>query len=395
MPAAKLILLSSGVTILVLLGGLYSAREYLIEYLRTELALETPASLPPREPEGTVIPDVVAQANDAVVSIVVSKDVPIYERYFEPLDPFGWFGMVPRLRQEGTERQDVGGGSGFVASPEGLIVTNRHVVADDDATYQVVLADGTAYEAIVKARDPILDIAVLALASQPETPLPYLPFASSSTVRLGETVIAIGNALAEFNNSVSVGVVSGIGRNITASDGRGQFEDLNQVIQTDAAINPGNSGGPLLNIRGEVVGVNVATSLGADNISFALPANVVAPIVASVSQYGEIRRPYLGVRYTMITPRLVAANNLSVDYGALVGRGELPEELAVIPGSPAARAGVVENDIIQKIGATELREVDLATELRKYAIGDSVTLTIWRNGEVITVTTVLEQAPTE
>lgn len=395
MPAAKLILLSSGVTILVLLGGLYSAREYLIEYLRTELALETPAPLPPREPEGTVIPDVVAQANDAVVSIVVSKDVPIYERYFEPLDPFGWFGMVPRLRQEGTERQDVGGGSGFVASPDGLIVTNRHVVADDDATYQVVLADGTAYEAIVKARDPILDIAVLALASQPETPLPYLPFASSSSVRLGETVIAIGNALAEFNNSVSVGVVSGIGRNITASDGRGQFEDLNQVIQTDAAINPGNSGGPLLNIRGEVVGVNVATSLGADNISFALPANVVAPIVASVSQHGEIRRPYLGVRYTMITPRLVAANNLSVEYGALVGRGELPEELAVIPGSPAARAGVVENDIIQKIGATELREVDLATELRKYAIGDSVTLTIWRNGEVITVTTVLEQAPTE
>lgn len=280
-------------------------------------------------------------------------------------------------------------------SPDGLIVTNRHVVADDTASYSVMLADGTTYGVVVKVKDPVLDIAILELSQRPAEPLAYLTFGDSNQVRLGETVVVIGNALAEFNNSVSVGIISGIGRSIVARDGQGMTEQLSNVFQTDAAINPGNSGGPLLNLAGQVVGVSVAASLGAENIGFAIPSQAVEQIVTSIKQFGEIRRPFLGVRYTMVTERLASMNNLPVTYGALVARGETIDDLAVMPGSPADMAGIRENDIILSINGTSLEETDLATVLRSLTPDTNVTLKLLRQGQEIEVPVTLTTAPTE
>ncbi len=400
-PSVGLLVLSSSIiTIILLLTAGYIVREPLVAYLVQEA---THGGMTTEVGDQTVLPHqgsdlvvrTVAAANPAVVSVVVTKDVPIYEQYYEEYNPWGFWGgfQIPRVRENGTEEQEVGGGSGFVVSADGLIVTNRHVVDDVEARYTVLLNDGTSHDVTVVARDPQLDIAILKFDTLPVDGVTHLRFGDSTSLQLGETVVAIGNALAEFRNSVSVGVVSGLARSITASDGRGRSEQLDQVIQTDAAINPGNSGGPLLNLRGEVVGVNVATSRGADNIGFALPAHVVERVVASVAEFGEIVRPYLGVRYTMINERVQELNNLAVDYGALVIRGDTREELAVMPGSPADKAGVTENDIILRINDVELRERDLATILRDYGVGDTLTLQLLSKGEERTVTVILEQAP--
>ncbi len=392
---AKVALFSSAITMCLMVMVLYVARDPLLAYLKEELTLNEQQEMGLLEQSEATIPDMVEKANEAVVSIVASKDVPLYEKYYERLDPFGWFGVVPRVREIGTEPQEVSGGSGFVVSSDGLIVTNRHVVDDKEATYKAIMKDGKSYEVEVAATDDVLDIAVLRLKEFPETDLAVLRFASSSELRLGETVVVIGNALAEFRNSVSVGVISGLSRSVTAGDGRGLTENLSGVIQTDAAINPGNSGGPMLNTKGEVVGMSVATSLGADNISFALPADAIRSVVQSVATYGEIKRPYLGVRYTNVTPRLKELNNLSVDYGAVVARGEDKEELAVLPNSPADKAGLRENDIILEIDDEKLSEVDLATVLRTKEIGSTIKLKLLSQGEEKIVNVTLEAAPKE
>ena len=328
--------------------------------------------------------DMIERVNPAVVSVVVTKDVPIYEQYYEEFNPWGWFGngiSIPRTRENGTEEREVGGGSGFVVSEEGLIVTNRHVVSDDKAKYSVLMNDGESYSVEVLAKDELFDIAILKINDLPnDTKLPYLSFGDSEKLKLGQEVVAIGNALAEFRNSVSVGVVSGLARSIVASDEAGRTENLDQVIQTDAAINPGNSGGPLLNTKGEVIGVNVATSRGADNIGFALPAHVVKGVVDSIKNNGKIVRPFLGVRYTMITPSLQKKNKLTVDYGALVAKGATEDDLAVMPGSPADLAGLVENDIILSIDGEKLQEKDLASLLRSKQIGSTIKLRVLHKG---------------
>lgn len=392
---AKVTLVSIVVTITAMVVSVYALRNQISSYLLSQIETATPMSdiQPSSDRYGSVV-ETIEAVNDAVVSVVITKDVPVYERYYEQYDPWGIFGgiNVPRVREQGTEERQVGGGSGFIVSEDGMIVTNRHVVQDETARYSVLLNDGTSYEVSVLARDPQLDIAILKMAEAPDEKLPFLRFGDSTTLKLGETVIAIGNALAEFRNSVSVGVVSGLARSITASDGMGRSEHLDQVIQTDAAINPGNSGGPLLNLRGEVVGVNVATSRGADNIGFALPAHMVRLVVESVQQYGEIVRPFIGVRYTMINQKMVEANDLPVDYGAVVTRGTTREELAVMPGSPADKAGITENTIILEIDGVVLRDIDLATVLRRKNVGDEVELKILQSGKERIVTLVLEKA---
>ena len=339
-----------------------------------------------------VAADVVERANPAVVAIVISRDVPVYERFFT--DPFGGrLGprfRLPQTRQKGTERQEVGGGSGFFISSDGYVVTNAHVVSEEGDLYAVVTAAGTSHEARVIAKDPLLDIALLKAEL---SDAPFLSFGDSDRLRLGEGVVAIGNALAEFENSVSVGVISGLARSITAGNGVSS-EHLDNVIQTDAAINPGNSGGPLLNARSEVIGVNVAVAQGSENIGFALPANVVKGAVLSMKETGRVVRPYLGVRYVPVTPALQEANRLPVEYGVLITRGETTDELAVLPGSPADKAGLVENDVILSVDGVELRDgKTLASVLRQKSVGQVIKLECLHKGERKTVEVKLEELP--
>lgn len=347
---------------------------------------------------------VVEKVNPAVVSIVITKDVPILEQYFEERgpfddffgdDPFGFFDMrIPQYREKGTEKKDVGGGSGFFVSADGLVMTNKHVIEDDEASYTVFTSEGKKYEAEVVAKDPFMDIALVRVKGGGS--FPFLTFGDSGKLKLGQTVIAIGNPLGEFRNSVSVGVISGLARSIVAGDGRGNSEQLEEVIQTDAAINPGNSGGPLLNSSGNVIGVNVAVAFGSENIGFALPSNVVKGVVRSVRETGEIVRPYIGIRYVQVDERLQEKNNLPVDYGALVARGETREDLAVMPGSPADKAGIVENDIILEVDGVKLDpDRSLGALIRMKNVGDVISLTILHKGKEMLVRVTLERAPKE
>src|SRR3989344_3152471 len=267
----------------------------------------------------------VEKTEPGVVSIIISKNVPIIENC--PYDPFadlppdirqffgGDTGNLTQPCQKGTQLRKVGGGSGFVIDQNGLIVTNKHVVSDTEASYTVFTNDGKKYDAKVLAADPVLDFAVVKINA---TELHALTLGDSDSIKLGQTAIAIGNALGEYRNTVSVGVVSGLSRNITASGGTGTTENIEGVIQTDTAINPGNSGGPLLNLRGEVIGINTAIASGAENISFSIPINQVKRAIASINQSGKIASPYIGVRYITINEALAAKNKLSSEYGVLV-----------------------------------------------------------------------------
>lgn len=338
----------------------------------------------------------VEKVNPAVVSIVITKDMPTIEQYYRQYYPFSNLGSDSSQNSNNsssTEKQEIGGGSGFFVSADGYIVTNNHVVSDETASYTVVTSDGSKYTAKVLAKDSTLDVAVLKVDGKNFS---YLSFANSDDIKLGQTTIAIGNALAEFQNSISMGIVSGVGRSVSVSDSStGISEQLDQVIQTDAAINPGNSGGPLLDIRGNVIGVNVAVEYNAQNIGFALPSNIVKGIADSVMNNGKIIKPYLGVRYTQITETLKKSNNLSVDYGALVSKGATSEDLAVIPGSPADKAGIEENDIILEVDGIKLEETKpLATIIRQKQVGQTITLKIIHDGNTKEIKVKLETAPT-
>lgn len=386
------VLATTLLSVTVILATAYIARDGITSYIFESIESDITRLIPPPTEFSTddqLIRNAIAATNPAVVSVLVTKDVPIYERYYETIDPWGFFGglTIPRVRENGTEERQVGGGSGFIVSSDGLIVTNRHVVSDETARYTVVLNDGLVYGVEVVARDEQLDIAIIKISETLQAQLPVVRFGNSSLLELGQTVIAIGNALAEFQNSVSVGVISGLSRSIVASDRAGNSERLNQVIQTDAAINPGNSGGPLINLRGEVVGVNVAASQGADNIGFALPADVVAQVVTSVRETGEIIRPFLGVRYQMINAGLAQTQAVPVPYGALlIGTEGL---LAVEENSPAEVAGLEAGDVIIKIDGEPLQHRDLATMLRTKRVGQQIKLLVWRAGEQIEKTATL------
>lgn len=347
-------------------------------------------------PTTDAVADVVERASPAVVSVIVTRDLPRLEDVL--LDPFSDQNLGPspfrfRVRRPSgeVEEREVGGGTGFVVDADGLILTNRHVVADQAADYTVLLNQGEKVPARVLARDPVLDLAILKVEKRG---LPTLAFGDSDALRVGQTVIAIGNALGEFRNTVSVGVVSGLGRQITAgNEASGQAETLDHVIQTDAAINPGNSGGPLLSLAGEVIGINTAIAGGAENIGFALPSAEAARVLDDVRAHGRIIRPFLGVRYLLITPALARANGLPVDHGALVLRGEATGAPAVAPGSAADRAGIRENDILLEFDGQRIdADRSLASLIRRKRAGDRVRLTVLSGGRERTVDVTLGEA---
>lgn len=348
-----------------------------------------------------LIVDIVEKTNPAVVSIQIQKKVSVhqsnaklfpFEEFFGQDVPFGLNIPGPSNAEEGT-LQLVGGGSGFIIQSDGLIVTNRHVVSDDEAVYTVVLSDGRTFEANVLALDPVLDVALIKIEA---SELPVLELGDSGGIKIGQTTIAIGYALAEFGNTVTQGVVSGIGRRVQAGNGFGFNEIIEEAIQTDAAINPGNSGGPLLNLAGKVIGINTAVSREGQLVGFAIPIDSVKRTIESVRMHGRIIRPWLGVRHVPVTPRLAETNGLPVTYGVLIFKGETLEELAVIPGSPADKAGIVEHDIILEINGKKLEDkTSLVQEISKYQVGDTVEMRLLHDGKEKIVKVTLAEFPVE
>ena len=323
----------------------------------------------------------VKAADPAVVSIVSSPP----ESGERSLFPEGvMFDRFP-------EPEEMVGGSGFIVSGNGFVVTNRHVVEDDGVDYIVLTNDGERYEAEVLDKDTFFDIAILKIDSEKD--FEYLEFGDSSAISVGQTAIAIGNALGEFENSVSVGVVSGLSRSITAGGSRGNIVFFDEVIQTDAAINPGNSGGPLMSIDGKVIGVNSALAMGSQNIGFAVPSNIVEPIVASVKETGRIIRPFLGIRYVDINSSLQRQKDLPVDYGILLVKGGSGEP-AVSPGTPAEEAGLKEGDIIIEVDGEKVEgRRDFARKIRYKKVGEIMRMKVLRDGEEILTEATLVEAP--
>ena len=285
----------------------------------------------------------VKASSPAVVSITISENVPVVENC--PYNPFqdlppgfqqffgdGSSGFTEPCDTGKTQLQTVGGGSGFIVSSDGLILTNKHVVSDTGASYTVLTNDGKTYPAKVLARDPNQDLAIVKIDA---TGLPTVTLGDSGSLQLGQTAIAIGNALGQFSNTVSVGVVSGLSRTVTAAaPDTGAQETIQGVIQTDAAINPGNSGGPLLNLEGQVIGINTAIASDAENIGFAIPIDQAKNDIASVESTGNIQAPYLGVRYEALDPTIASQNNLLGKLWRMgAGRERPGSSGAELPGS--------------------------------------------------------------
>lgn len=342
--------------------------------------------------EESAVIQAVKTDSPAVVSIIISKQVVQVPDFFSDpfFDPFGFQQRQPSQGQGNTgQKQEVGAGSGFIVSSDGLVVTNKHVVSDESASYTVMTNDEKKHDAKVLAIDPVNDVAILKIDA---ANLPVLEMGDSSNLQIGQTVIAIGNSLGEFRNTVSKGIISGLKRNVTAGSGLGDSENLSEVIQTDAAINPGNSGGPLLDIQGKVIGVNVAMAQGAQNVGFALPIGIIKKDLDSVKSSGKISQPYIGVRYLPIDEQIQKANNLSFNYGVLVARGQQITDFAVVPGSPADKAGIVENDIILEINGVKIDAGHpLVGFLSQYSVGDTLTLKVWHKGNTNDVQVTLEE----
>lgn len=340
--------------------------------------------------------EAVKKVYPGVVSIVISKYMPKIQGNMPlPLMPFPdifGFGQTPNgeAPPAGGEKVKVGGGSGFIVQADGLILTNKHVVFDTDADYTVVTNDGKEYAGKVITRDPLSDIAIVKIEAKD---LPVVTLGDSTKLKLGQTVIAIGNALDMFRNSVSKGIISGMARSISAALGTdGEMEHLRGVLQTDVSINQGNSGGPLINLDGEAVGINTAIIFGAQNIGFAIPINWAEQDLDDIKKFGRIVKPFLGLLCLPLNKKLQNQYHLIRDRGALVVRDHRPHSVAVIPGSPADRAGIKENDIITQVNGEEIPEdTDLIELLKKLKVGDEIELTILREGKELKVKTVLEE----
>lgn len=305
--------------------------------------------------------NVVKENSDSVVSIAITQ------LEFSP--------------DSGVVNQSSNIGSGFIVDSEGLIITNQHVVSDTSSNYIVITPGGDEYKVKEILRDDLNDVALLKIDADRLVPL---KLGDSSKLLVGQRVIAFGTPLGEFAGSVTTGIVSGLNRSVTtgARSFFGVSKTFEDVIQTDAAINPGNSGGPLFNLRGEVIGVNFATSSGADNISFALPINRVKSRLDEYRKFGKFVKPYIGIEYQIIT-EANAASFSDIVPGAFIRN--------VIPGSPAEKAGLENGDIITKVGDDEVDTL-FAFLLQQYKVGDEVKMTVWNNGKVRTVTVTLGEA---
>ncbi|MBI4096518.1 MAG: trypsin-like peptidase domain-containing protein [Candidatus Levybacteria bacterium] len=321
--------------------------------------------------EESVVVSVVEKISPSVVTVGIEQRIINF-------DPFDIFSGPQAAKQE----QDIG--SGFVVSGDGLIVTNKHVV-DAPGKYKVITHDGKKYDVKSVYRDPVNDIAIVKIDASGLKPV---EMGDSSTVKVGQLVVAVGTPLGEFRGSVTKGIVSGIGRGITAGSAfEGFAEKIDDVIQTDAAINPGNSGGPLVNSSGQVIGVNTAIASGAENIGFALPINIIKDSLSNFNKSGQFNRPYLGIAYKMLKRDIAALND--IPQGAYVQ--------TVMTDSPAEKAGIVSGDIItnidgEKVGADENTVAAIVTRRK---IGDVISVSLWRSSKTLIVKATLVAAPNQ
>lgn len=315
--------------------------------------------------EGTVA-DIVDKVSESVVSIVTS------------VTSTSFFGQSYTSQAAGT---------GVIVSSDGYILTNKHVI-EGAKTITVVLDDGTTYEKVeLAAYDPLNDIAFLKIKDASD--LPAATLGDSKTITVGQQVIAIGNALGQYQNSVTSGIVSGTGRSLTATDASGTMsERLTDMIQTDAAINSGNSGGPLVNAAGQVIGINTATTSAAENMGFAIPISSVKGMLKQLTETGEAKRAYVGVYSIEITPEVAKSYNLPVSEGIYVYSSSAYS--AVISGSPADKAGIKNKDIITAVNGVKVgSRGSLSTLIGEYKPGDTVQLTVIRDGKEIAVNVTL------
>lgn len=327
--------------------------------------------------EESVVIDVAETLSPSVVTVSIQTP----RRRILEFNPFGG-GLSQRF--EGGNPQDIG--TGFIISEEGLVVTNKHVVSEAGAKYKVITKDNKEYEVKEINKDPSNDIAILKIDPSAGSGLRPVELGDSSGLRVGQFVIAIGTALGEFRHTVTTGVISGLGRGISAGNPfEGYVERLDDVIQTDAAINPGNSGGPLINSAGQVIGINVAVAQGAQNVGFAIPINIVKESLNQFNTSGKFpAKAFLGVQYQMISKQAAIMND--VPQGAYV--------VDIVSDSPADRAGIATDDIIVKIDGESLSEKDggLAEIVAKKKAGDTISIELWRDGETKKLSVSLTEA---
>jgi serine protease Do len=280
----------------------------------------------------------------------------------------------------GRISQQEGAGTGIIVGKDGYILTNKHVITGANAV-SIILADGTEYKDVkILGSDPLNDVAFLKISNVSN--LPAVTLGDSSSLRVGQKVIAIGNSLGQYQNTVTSGIVSGVGRPVQAQSGD-ITEDLTDLIQTDAAINPGNSGGPLLNAGGQVIGINTAVATDAQGIGFSIPINATKGMLKNVLAGGDVKRGYIGINYVAITSEVASRYELNVKRGAYIFSENAS---AVVNGSPADKAGIKDKDIITKVGAAEVgNPVGLASIMGLYAPGDVVEVTVLRGGKTLTV----------
>ena len=315
-----------------------------------------------RTVEESAVIEVVEKASPAVVSILADTTEFDIER-------------GPVSSQQGI-------GTGFIIESDGLVLTNDHVVSNKSIKYTILTNNDQKYPVTKIDRDPSNDFAILKIDAKD---LPTLKLGDSDSLKVGQKSVAIGNALGRFTNTVTVGVISGIGRGINASSDSGLVSaTIDNVIQTDAALNPGNSGGPLLDLSGKVVGINFAISQEAENIGFVIPINTIKPVLAGYKEVGKIIKPYIGISYEIITKDIASVRNLP--EGAYIRR--------VLPGTPADSGGLRSGDVITMMNGEDLNEENtLATVLNKYKVGDKVELEINRDGKVLKAKVTLGEAP--
>ena len=328
--------------------------------------------------EESAIVNAVDHAFPSVVTVAIKKTVTQNVYSIDPFNPF----VQPNVQQQ---QQKVEGniGSGFVIDKNGVIITNKHVVADTTATYTIITNANKTYVVDKIVRDPLNDLAIIKIS--PKEILNSLKLADSEVLKLGQLAIAIGTPLGEFKNTVTSGIISGLGRGITAGSPYEDYvERLDNVIQTDAAISPGNSGGPLLNASGQVIGINTAVSQQGQNIGFAIPSNVLRELLSNyIASGGTILRPYLGVRYSIIDRDTALINK--VPAGALVRD--------IVKGSGADEARIVIGDIITEIDGTAVtQEEDIAKIVASHKVGDTLTVSVFRDTKIQKIQVNLKKA---